>query len=372
MKYPRSLAVTWQITLEQLSTGEIALLRLLAWFAPDPVLLFVLEGKQAEAHWREGIVLLQQEHPRPADTGGALVDALETLANYSLLRWNTEAQTVAVHRVVQEILRTRLLEAQRKDWLTLSLWLLNAAATGDPQDVRTWPRWDRLRPHVAIGVAQADAVGILEPTGRLMNELGTLLSAKALYAEAEPLIRRALTIGEVAYGPEHLKVAIRLNNLASLLQATNRLAEAEPLIRRVVSILENPGGEPFPNYAGALNNLVGLLKTANRLAEAEPLYRRALAIDEAAHGPEHPDVAIDLNNLAQLLQATNRLTEAELLSRRMVGIFLDFTRRTGHEHPHLRAVLANYAGILKAMGRSKPKIQAQLRALQAKYGVKVE
>jgi Tetratricopeptide repeat len=100
--------------------------------------------------------------------------------------------------------------------------------------------------------------------------------------------------------------------------------------------------------------------------------RRALAIDEAVYGPEHPKVAIRLNNLAQLLQDTNRLAEAEPLSRRMVGVFLDFTRRTGHEHLHLCTVLANYAGILEAMGRSKPKIQAQLRALQADYGVKME
>jgi hypothetical protein len=73
-----------------------------------------------------------------------------------------------------------------------------------------------------------------------------------------------------------------------------------------------------------------------------------------------------------LLQATNRLAEAEPLSRQMVSIFLDFTHRTGHEHPHLRAALANYAGILKAMGRSEAEIQAQLRTLQAKYGVKLE
>jgi hypothetical protein len=111
MKYPRSLAITWQTTLEQLSAGEIALLRLLAWFAPDPVPLFVLEGKQAEACWQEGIALFQQESPLPANTAGALPDALATLANFSLLRWDTEAQTVAVHRVVQEILRTRLPEA---------------------------------------------------------------------------------------------------------------------------------------------------------------------------------------------------------------------------------------------------------------------
>jgi tetratricopeptide (TPR) repeat protein len=115
-----------------------------------------------------------------------------------------------------------------------------------------------------------------------------------------------------------------------------------------------------------------LLQATNRLAEAEPLYRRALTIDEAAYGPEHPDVARDLNNLAQLLQATDRLAQAEPLSRRMVGIFLDFTRRTGHEHPHLRAALANYAGILKAMGWSEREIEMQLRASQAKYGVKVE
>jgi hypothetical protein len=86
MKYPRSLAVTWQTTLEQLSTGEIALLRLLAWFAPDPIPLFILEGEEAEACWREGIALLQQESPPPVDTAGALPDALATLANFSLLR----------------------------------------------------------------------------------------------------------------------------------------------------------------------------------------------------------------------------------------------------------------------------------------------
>jgi hypothetical protein len=43
-----------------------------------------------------------------------------------------------------------------------------------------------------------------------------------------------------------------------------------------------------------------------------------------------------------LLQDTNRLAEAEPLSRRMVGIFLDFTRRTGHEPPQWAAALENY------------------------------
>jgi len=63
--------------------------------------------------------------------------------------------------------------------------------------------------------------------------------------------------------------------------------------------------------------------------------QRALAIDEASLGKDHPDVAIDLNNLAQLYQATNRLEEAEPLIERQLVIFLQFTRQTGHPHPHL-------------------------------------
>ncbi len=202
--------------------------------------------------------------------------------------------------------------------------------------------------------------------------VASVLKDLARYAEAEPLLREALTRRESKLAPNDPEIAIALNNLAQLLQATNRLAEAEPLYRCALTIDEAAYGPKHPNVARDLNNLAQLLQGTHRLAEAEPLMRRALAIEEAAYGPEHPNVAINLNNLAPLLQATHRLVEAEPLSRRMVGIVLDFTRRTGYKHPHLRTALANYAGILKARGQSKPKIQAQLRALQAKYGVKVE
>ncbi len=69
-----------------------------------------------------------------------------------------------------------------------------------------------------------------------MNNLGVLLDAKALHAEAEPFYRRGLAIEEHRFGPTHPNVAIDLNNLAQLLQATNRLAEAEPLMRRALAI----------------------------------------------------------------------------------------------------------------------------------------
>ena len=78
--------------------------------------------------------------------------------------------------------------------------------------------------------------------------------------------------------------------------------QAEPLLRRSLSIAEKSSEPEHPSVAVRLNNLAVLLKTTNRLEEAEPLMRRALAIDEKSYGPEHPEVAIRLNNLAQLLQ----------------------------------------------------------------------
>jgi hypothetical protein len=70
-----------------------------------------------------------------------------------------------------------------------------------------------------------------------------------------------------------------------------------------------------------------------------------------------------------LLQASNRLSEAEPLMRRMVVIFLAFERATGHAHPNRDTALGNYAGLLAAMGQSKPEIAATIDGLRREAGL---
>ena len=70
-----------------------------------------------------------------------------------------------------------------------------------------------------------------------------------------------------------------------------------------------------------------------------------------------------------LPQATNRPGEAEPLMRRMVGIFLQFTRDTGHQHSHLKTVLNNYRIMLMAMGASQDVTVEKIGALAKSYGV---
>ena len=94
-----------------------------------------------------------------------------------------------------------------------------------------------------------------------------------------------------------------------------------------------------------------------------------LAIHEESYGKDHPNVTIERNSLARLLLDTSRLAEAEPLYRRAVEIDLEFTRATGHAHPHFRAAFANYAGLLIEMGHTPQKIAAELVALAKPYGI---
>jgi tetratricopeptide (TPR) repeat protein len=158
----------------------------------------------------------------------------------------------------------RLPEDAHRFWLEQALRLVNAALPPEPppNDVRSWPIWEPFKPHVAFVVDQADRASLAEPTTRLMNGLGLFLRTKCVFAEAEPLYRRALEIDEAAYGPTHPDVARDLNNLALLLQDTNRLGEAEPLFRRMVSILKHfndSTSHEHLHWQAALANNIGLL-----------------------------------------------------------------------------------------------------------------
>ena len=289
---------TWQTTFQQLGPTSAALLRLTAFLAPDSIPVEMFE-KGAGVIDEAAALFCEETGRQPAPC--PVREALAELAASSLITLQDE-ERFAVHPMAQEALRSHIPADRLRAWIEQALRIVNASAAGDTGDLRTWPLWDLLRPHISRIVVQADEAGIAEPTGKLMNDLGLLLKAKGLYDDAEPLLRRALDINEQAFGTEHHSVAIRLNNLALLLQATDRPAEAEPLIRRALGIAEKALGTEHPKVAIALNNLAQLLQATGRLAEAEPLMRRALEIWERSLPPGHPWTEGARENLKALLE----------------------------------------------------------------------
>jgi hypothetical protein len=194
MKYPRSVAVTWDTTVAQLDAPALALLRILSWFAPEPILRAVLETDVAKRALSSGADLLRDsgELPHADPAPPDMEDALAALAGFSLVRWERENAAFRIHRLVQEVTRERLPAEQRAFWVRAALTIVNDYLPGDPPacDVRSWPRWEPLRAHVAAVIAGAEAAGIGDPTSRLMNALGLLLNTKCVWNEAEALYRR--------------------------------------------------------------------------------------------------------------------------------------------------------------------------------------
>ncbi|MCA9206513.1 MAG: hypothetical protein KDA59_25845, partial [Planctomycetales bacterium] len=124
MNYPHSVAVTWQISVDLLEGrgkyAALSLLNLMAWLSPEPIprTLFKSLGTTNPM-----IVLpnLDEETAESIEWTPPLIEArLNDLADYNLIK--LEQDTISVHRVVQEILRTR--QEQPRDWLQSTLYLL--------------------------------------------------------------------------------------------------------------------------------------------------------------------------------------------------------------------------------------------------------
>ncbi|MCP4659993.1 MAG: ATP/GTP-binding protein, partial [bacterium] len=155
MQYPASVAVTWQTTFDILSPPARTLLRLAANLAPEPIPSSIFaDGAEFVAEALAGLCHeLDCSQPE-----FALRDAMADLHTYSLS--TRQAATFRVHRLVQEVVRSRVPEQHRHQWLEWALRLVNHSFPFDSDDVQTWPTCESLSPHAATLVEKADSAGI--------------------------------------------------------------------------------------------------------------------------------------------------------------------------------------------------------------------
>lgn len=230
LQYPLSVLVTWQTSFDQLTQSARHLLHRLAWFSTDPIpeafLGFTFDVPRSDGSEKRQSVELKTDN----------YDALANLEAHSLVTRADNEPNFSVHRLVQDMTSHSLKDNEEHRDLTAALYWINKAFDGNPQDVRTWSALAPLSPHALKCVQFADEAQITDPTARVLNQLGILFAAKAEYAQAEQLIRRALAINEQRYGDCHPEVANNLESLWKLLEADGRLIEAELVLTRKLDI----------------------------------------------------------------------------------------------------------------------------------------
>jgi tetratricopeptide (TPR) repeat protein len=176
---------------------------------------------------------------------------------------------------------------------------------------------------------------------------GLALLDAGKYAEAEPLLRRALELSQPKGTDDPATLAL-MNNLATLLENMGRYPEAEALYRQTLAGRERVFGVDHPETVGSMNNLAGLLTMLGRHGEAEALLSRAVASSEKLLGQPQESILLSAFNLAQLYQGLGRFSEAEQL----FGVLLSAAERSlGPSHPRTLAMIHNVALLRQNQGR---------------------
>ncbi len=343
-----SVPVLLQRTYTSLTASEQEVFVLLGLLAPAP---FPLELVQGVLEHHESIV-------RPA---------LSSLVNLSILRRPSQDYEVShslVHTFAKEQLLSQLpatspLVASRIAtwWERFLATLIHQYEQVDPYDATALTLW---YPHVLpFLLAKYLTTEQLLRAAALFTEVGIAASYQGKYAEAEPLLQRALVIREEQLGTEHPDTASSLNNLAVLYFKQGKYAEAESLYQQALAIREERLGAQHPDTAQSLNNLAVLYKNQGKYEQAEPLYQRSLAIWEE-RGTSHPDTAMSLSNLALLYINQGKYEQAEPLFKRALAIWEE---QLGLSHPDTATCLDNLAGVYREQGKYEQAEPLYWRAL---------
>ncbi len=401
--YPASVATTWSLSFEKVKQAQPAaadLLNFCAFLAPDAIPeALILEGAP---HLGNALASVTAD---PVELDLLYKEVLK----YSLVQREGDAATLAIHRLVQAVLRDRMPVEMQHEWmhravlavdtvipnlLALERWNDNerylphavACTTWIEQEkfhdkesayVLNWvarclnerAQYEEAEPLSKRGLAMYEQLMEQEypTTALLLSNLASIYQNQGKYTEAESLLQRALTLYEQLGAPH---TVVGLNNLAALYNVQGKYTEAEPLLQRAIAMHEQSMSPAYPHLAQSLNNLAALYKGQGRYAEAEPLLQRALAIVKQHLGSEDIGTARSLNNLGAIYQAQGKYTEAEPLLKHATEIY---EQLLGTEHPDTATSLNNLGALYQAQEKyteAEPLLQRALEIRKQQLGLK--
>jgi len=146
-----------------------------------------------------------------------------------------------------------------------------------------------------------------------LESLSTIYRDAANYADAEPLLMRALRLRETSSGPAHSEVISAVDSLAYVKFGLRKMPEAEALYKRLLNLWETNAGPDHPMVALTLDKMAEFYAFQQRYDEAEKLAAAALAIRTRV------EVA-SLHQTGRLLIMQAKIPEAEDLYRRTIQI----------------------------------------------------
>ena len=328
----RTIARIWDVTLDRLAGEPLAgaVLRVLAWYAPDAIPRTLLDGLAAPP---------------------ALLGALGRLAAYSML--TVTEGTLAMHRLVQAVARTPDPDIPHRDGRSIDLArdmatiLLAAAVPGDLFDPSGWPSWRALLPHIDALASHVQPQADTVITAWLLNTAGIFLHTQGAVSRAIAYHERALADSTRILGDDHPNTLRTRYNLATDYHVAGDLGRATSLYEQALADSTRVLGEDSPQTLSVRNNLAAAYQAAGDLRRATSLFEQILGVTARILGDDHPDTLASRNNLAGAYDAAGDLGRAIPLYEQALA---DSIRVLGEDHLQTLTGRLNVAATYFARG----------------------
>uniref|UniRef100_Q026X7 Tetratricopeptide TPR_4 n=1 Tax=Solibacter usitatus (strain Ellin6076) TaxID=234267 RepID=Q026X7_SOLUE len=166
------------------------------------------------------------------------------------------------------------------------------------------------------------------------------LRARNRDREAEPLLRRALSIQQAAPESDPRVTIDVLNALGNLVEGRRQLDEAEKLIRAAMALAEEKFGPESTQLATSCTYLADVLWNRKSLRAAGLLFRRAITINASLYGPDRPETAADIANLGMVMTEAGQSEAGAALLRQALAIYENTLGPNSEEARFVRGNLA--------------------------------
>lgn len=303
-----SVAAAWNVSFEELKTRNPAahqILHICAFFSPEPISRDLLTGVSR--------VSISPELDAALRDPIKLARAIRDINRYGLAKIDHGNNTLQLHRLVQLVLRNRVMARQVHARMQHGAHqLLAALDPNDPESSRHWSRYRELLPHVyAANVLGCDDDWPRQLHINLMRylfEYGDHEEAARLGLEARKKLTDTL-------GPTHPQTLEVSSRLGLYLWAIGRYSEAAELNQRTLALRLQISGEENEETFALQRNITIDLRAQGDFAAATKLSEEIYHKAKRMFGEDDPETLYAAYQHAISLRLAGNYREAAELDR---------------------------------------------------------
>jgi tetratricopeptide (TPR) repeat protein len=235
LDYPVIVTAAWHVSLERIGQDlpqALQLVRLCSCFAPEPIRRGILDDLRDLTAVTEQAGLPRRR--REIDL------AIREIKRYSLVRVDRRNDTIALHRIVQAVVRDQMTSDEQDQMRHVAHLLLLRNDPRLPGEPKRWPLYSSLRPHVRA--TRAVDCGYSEVRRLVVNQ-AVFLNAWGDYQGSYEVAEEARQAWHQRFGEGDLDTLSAARRVGVALRNLGRFAQARELDERTLALLRETVGD---------------------------------------------------------------------------------------------------------------------------------